>query len=112
MSQTDRDLLEEALRRCWPGTAGDKVKRYVGQFFNGTWLGTKITAQVVGNHGTYYKEGQSVEAFIFAINFRRVKVKWYDGQQRWMELTSQTAVWYHPGKPVVWSVNPRPQRGV
>lgn len=33
--------------------------------------------------------------------WRRVKVKWYDGQQRWMELTSQTAVWYHPGKPVV-----------
>lgn len=53
MSQTDRDLLEEALRRRWPGPEGDKVKRYVGQFFNGTRLGTKITAQVVGNHGTY-----------------------------------------------------------
>ena len=30
-----------------------------------------------------------------------VTVKWYDGQQRQMELTSQTALWYHPGKPVV-----------
>jgi hypothetical protein len=33
--------------------------------------------------------------------WRRVKITWYDGQQRLMELTSQTAVWYHPGKPVV-----------
>jgi len=33
--------------------------------------------------------------------WRRVSVKWYDGQQRWMALTSQTAVWYHSGKPVV-----------
>jgi hypothetical protein len=31
----------------------------------------------------------------------RVKVRWYDGHQRLMELTSQTAVWYHSGKPVV-----------
>lgn len=53
MSQTDKEILEEALRRHWSGDAGDKVKRYVGQFFNGTRLGTKIIAQVVGNHGTY-----------------------------------------------------------
>lgn len=33
--------------------------------------------------------------------WRRVKVRWYDGQQRLMELTSQTAVWYHSGKPIV-----------
>jgi hypothetical protein len=33
--------------------------------------------------------------------WRQVTVKWYDGQQRLMELTSQTAVWYHSGKPVV-----------
>lgn len=33
--------------------------------------------------------------------WRPVTVKWYDGQQRLMELTSQTAVWYHSGKPVV-----------
>jgi uncharacterized Zn finger protein len=53
MSQTDKDLLEEALRRHWPGNASDKVKRYVGHFFYETRLGTKITAQVIGNHGTY-----------------------------------------------------------
>lgn len=53
MLQTDMAVLKEALRRHWPGEPGDKVKRYVGRFFNRTRLGTKITAQVVGNHGTY-----------------------------------------------------------
>ena len=33
--------------------------------------------------------------------WQRLKVHWYEGQQRWMEVTSQTAVWYHSGKPVV-----------
>jgi hypothetical protein len=43
--------------------------------------------------------------------WQRVKVKWDDGQQRWLALTSQTAVWYHPGKPVVpirWVLLPDP----
>lgn len=30
-----------------------------------------------------------------------VKVRWYDGQTNMMEMTSQTAVWYHSGKPSV-----------
>lgn len=33
--------------------------------------------------------------------WRSVKVHWYDGQRRLMEITSQTAVWYHSGKPPV-----------
>jgi hypothetical protein len=33
--------------------------------------------------------------------WRSVKVRWYDGQTRRMESTSQTAVWYHSGKPPV-----------
>lgn len=33
--------------------------------------------------------------------WQRINVKWYDNQQRLMELTAQTAIWYHPGKPVV-----------
>jgi uncharacterized Zn finger protein len=53
MLQTDVDVLKEALQRHWPGQPGDKTKRYVGRFFNGTRLGTKISAQVEGNHGTY-----------------------------------------------------------
>jgi len=28
-----------------------------------------------------------------------VQLNWYDGQTQWMEITSQTAVWYHNGKP-------------
>lgn len=30
-----------------------------------------------------------------------VKVRWYDGQTQLMEITSQTAVWYHSGLPPV-----------
>lgn len=33
--------------------------------------------------------------------WQRIAVKWYDGQHRLMELSSQTAVWYHSGKPVI-----------
>jgi uncharacterized Zn finger protein len=53
MSQTDMDVLKEALQRQWPGQPDNKARGYVGRFFNGTRLGTKISAQVVGNHGTY-----------------------------------------------------------
>lgn len=53
MLQTDVEVLKEALQRHWPGQPDEKIKQYIGQFFNGTRLGTKISAQVVGNHGTY-----------------------------------------------------------
>lgn len=33
--------------------------------------------------------------------WQAVKVRWYEGQRRRMEMTSQTAVWYHTGKPPV-----------
>ena len=33
--------------------------------------------------------------------WQRITVKWYDGQHRLMELSSQTAVWYHSGKPII-----------
>lgn len=33
--------------------------------------------------------------------WQSVKVCWYDGQTQLMEITSQTAVWYHSGKPPV-----------
>jgi len=33
--------------------------------------------------------------------WQSVKVRWYDGRTRRMEITSQTAVWYHTGKPPV-----------
>jgi hypothetical protein len=33
--------------------------------------------------------------------WQSVKVRWYDGQTQLMEVTSQTAVWYHSGIPPV-----------
>jgi hypothetical protein len=33
--------------------------------------------------------------------WQTVGVRWYDGQMRLMEMTSQTAVWFHYGKPAV-----------
>lgn len=33
--------------------------------------------------------------------WQAVTVRWYDGQSQLMEMTSQTAVWYHSGKPPV-----------
>ena len=52
--QTIIDELKDALRgysKDW--TPGPKVKQYVGQFFAGEVAGKKITAHVIGNHGTY-----------------------------------------------------------
>ena len=33
--------------------------------------------------------------------WQSVEVRWYDGQTQWMEITSQTAVWYHSGIPPI-----------
>ena len=33
--------------------------------------------------------------------WQTVKVRWYDGQTQLMEITSQTAIWFHNGKPPV-----------
>ena len=53
MVKSDAKTLTRAIQTHWSGTPGDKVRRYVGQFFNATRRGAKITAQVEGNHGTY-----------------------------------------------------------
>jgi len=34
-------------------------------------------------------------------DWQRLYLPWYDGQQRELEVTSQTAVWFHNGKPPV-----------
>lgn len=33
--------------------------------------------------------------------WQAIEVCWYDGQTKWLEITSQTAVWYHSGMPPV-----------
>ena len=53
MSASDVEILKSTIQKRWPSQPSDKAKRYVGQFFDATRLGTKITAKVVGNHGTY-----------------------------------------------------------
>lgn len=53
MTKSDEKTLTRAIQTHWSDTPGDKARRYVGQFYNATRRGTKITAQVEGNHGTY-----------------------------------------------------------
>jgi uncharacterized Zn finger protein len=53
MSTSEKAKLAAAIRRTWPEEPGEKVRRYIGAFFDGVRVGTKITARVVGNHGTY-----------------------------------------------------------
>lgn len=45
--------LETAIRAQWRVTPSEKAKRYVGQFFGTTRVGSKIVGKVQGNHGTY-----------------------------------------------------------
>ena len=45
--------LQAAIKRQWSRVPSQKAKPYVNAFFAGVRTGTKITAKVVGNHGTY-----------------------------------------------------------
>jgi uncharacterized Zn finger protein len=47
------DLLRQTIKRHWASKPDEKVKRYIGKFFNCVRIGQRIVAQVVGNHGTY-----------------------------------------------------------
>lgn len=53
MSNSDIDLLKSAIAEYWPVEPSDKVKRYIGQYFDCTRVGTRINGRVEGNHGTY-----------------------------------------------------------
>ena len=53
MSSTDIEILTKGIQSRWYSQPGDKAKAYVGKFSNRVRMGTKIIAQVVGNHGTY-----------------------------------------------------------
>jgi uncharacterized Zn finger protein len=45
--------LQTAIKRQWSRVPSQKAKPYVNAFFAAVRTGTKITAKVVGNHGTY-----------------------------------------------------------
>ncbi|OQY28216.1 MAG: hypothetical protein B6I38_09455, partial [Anaerolineaceae bacterium 4572_5.1] len=42
-----------AFADYWPKKPSEKVKRYIGKFYDCTRLGAKISGKVEGNHGTY-----------------------------------------------------------
>ena len=52
MADPDLDLLQTALKRRWSRVPSQKAKPYVHAFSAAERRGTKITAKVVGNHGT------------------------------------------------------------
>ena len=53
MGNLEYETLKAAIERHWPHPAGDKAQRYIGKFFNTTRLGTRLSGQMEGNHGTY-----------------------------------------------------------
>ena len=53
MPVSEINRLRTAIQKRWPNPPSPKAKRYINQFFNQSRIGTKITAQVEGNHGRY-----------------------------------------------------------
>lgn len=53
MSNSDLEILTKSIQKNWSSPIGDKAKVYIGRFTNRVRIGTKILANVVGNHGTY-----------------------------------------------------------
>lgn len=53
MPASDLEILKSTIQKNCSSKPSDKAKRYVSQFYDATRLGTKITAKVLGNHGTY-----------------------------------------------------------
>ncbi len=53
MSDTELEQLQTAIQRQWSRVPSKKAKPYVNAFAAAERRGTKITAKVVGNHGTY-----------------------------------------------------------
>jgi len=53
MADSDLDQLQTAIKRRWSWVPSKKAKSYVNAFFAAERRGTKISAKVVGNHGTY-----------------------------------------------------------
>lgn len=53
MPDSDIKTLRETIQGHWLSTPRDKAKPYVGRFYGMTRIGTKISAKVEGNYGTY-----------------------------------------------------------
>jgi len=53
MADTELEQLQTAIQRQWSRAPSKKATPYVNAFSAAVRSGTKITAKVVGNHGTY-----------------------------------------------------------
>ena len=53
MPDSDIKALKEAIQGYWSGKPSDKARPYIGRFFEMTRIGTRISAKVEGNYGTY-----------------------------------------------------------
>ncbi len=53
MADAELEQLQTAIKRQWSRGPSPKDKQYVKAIFAAVRSGTKITAKVVGNHGTY-----------------------------------------------------------
>jgi uncharacterized Zn finger protein len=62
MPDPELTKLKAALRRAWPGSPSAKAQNYIGKFFAGSRIAARISAQVVGNHGTYTVSIEAKEA--------------------------------------------------
>ena len=53
MADAELEQLQTAIKRQWSRGPSPKAKPYAKAFFAAVRTDTKITAKVVGNHGTY-----------------------------------------------------------
>jgi hypothetical protein len=53
MADTELEQLHTAIKRQWSRVPSQKARPYVNAFSGAERRGNKITAKVVGNHGTY-----------------------------------------------------------
>src|SRR6266446_4061980 len=53
MADAELEQLQTVIKRQWSCGPSPKAKPYVKAFFAAVRTDTKITAKVVGNHGTY-----------------------------------------------------------
>ncbi len=53
MSDSDSTALQQAIQTQWGNAGGEKVARYLGEFWDRQRHERRITAVVAGNHGNY-----------------------------------------------------------
>ncbi|MBN1429055.1 MAG: hypothetical protein JXB07_11765 [Anaerolineae bacterium] len=64
MTEQDIEAFKTVLSQHWPPSSSEKVRRYIGKFYECKRIGTKIVALVQGNHGVYTVSIQMTEQAI------------------------------------------------